>query len=624
MRVKARLNFVARVLFILSVLLNIFGFAFFLEPGKLMEYFLMIVPTMSLLIFDDKWLTRSILIVCILCFFVPNIYLQNEQILDVPITKVVLFVGFYVNFSYLKNLNLKNESLLQEQKDLAVADKDIIENQKRELEQLQEFQNRFFINVAHEIRTPITILKGNSKLLFQSIDNPTIKQVENIEEVENQSRKIQRIIDDVLDLSKMSQVGFELKEIKFDLIDSISKSIASFYNLFLEKEMFLDCKFDSTETYFFFGSNIYFERIINNLLSNAYKFSPKGGRVIIKVIKKEQKFIIEVSDEGIGINEWQKEKILNRFYQSENSINKAGGSGVGLAFCKEAIVLHKGSISVRNNPKKGATFTLKLPQNVDTKENQIDSDNEYLDTELVPTVNSSKILLVEDLVDMRKFLCKILDGHSITEVSNGLEAIEVLKKQNFDLIITDYMMSHMDGYQMIKELRSTGFDTPIIMLTARQEQETKLEILRMGVDDFITKPFDEQELLVRVNNILFNQNRKDIFLKEEELESCQEMSFDFAQEMTSYVVAHCKESSFTLGDLCEEFALSNSSLYRKVKACTGLSPKEFVTEIRLKEAYKIKAKNPDMHIKLLALEVGFVNYTHFCKLYERRFGVELK
>jgi signal transduction histidine kinase/DNA-binding response OmpR family regulator len=604
-------------------LLNIFGFAFFLEPGKLMEYFLMIVPTMSLLIFDNKWLTRGILLLSILCFFVPNIYFQNEQILDVPITKVVLFVGFYVNFSYLKNLNLKNESLLQEQKDLAIADKDIIENQKRELEQLQEFQNRFFINVAHEIRTPITILKGNSKLLFQSIANPTIKQVENIEEVENQSRKIQRILDDVLDLTKMSQVGFELKKGKFDLIDSISKSTASFQNLFLEKEMFLVCEFDSSETYLFFGSNIYFERTINNLLSNAYKFSPKGGRVNVTLDKKEREFTIEVSDEGIGIKEWEKGKIFDRFYQSENSINKAGGSGVGLAFCKEAIDLHRGVISVRNNQDKGATFIITLPRNVDDEEETF-IDNEYLDLELVPTVNVCKILLVEDLIDMRRFLCKILEGHNITEASNGLEAIETLKNHKFDLVITDYMMPQMDGYQMIKELRSTGFDTPIIMLTARQEQEAKLEVLRMGVDDFITKPFDEQELLVRVNNILFNQNRKEVFLKEEALESCKEMSFDFVQEMTSYVVAHCKESSFGLSDLCEEFALSNSSLYRKVKACTGLSPKEFVTEIRLKEAYKIKTANLDIHIKLLALEVGFVNYTHFCKLYERRFGVELK
>ncbi len=230
------------------------------------------------------------------------------------------------------------------------------------------------------------------------------------------------------------------------------------------------------------------------------------------------------------------------------------------------------------------------------------------------------ILLVEDHQEMREYIKTILSQYNIIEATNGIEALTHLENHTIDYIITDYMMPQMDGLQFIKELKARDNNLPILMLTARADTETKINVLRLGIDDYITKPFEEEELLLRINHGLINFSNQQTFIKEEKVEVSETKDVKFTKSLQSYIQDNCTNTSFGISDLCEEFALSQSSLYRKVKSITGLNTKEFITEIRLQKARQIRESNNGVTLKELVFSLGYKNSTHFNNLYEKRFG----
>ena len=601
----------ATTIFLLNISLNIYAFSYHLHIGKGIENYFMIIPVFAVLLFEKEWIQHLFFMFAISLFFIPQFILFPDFISAAPGAKFVLFIGFYLTIFLLKKLNIKQETSLEQQRNDAMEDKQIIENQNRELETIHQFQQRFFENIAHEIKTPLTIIKGNTQHLLKSENTllSTELQHENI----HQTSKIQGIVEDVLHLAKMNHGVFEVEKEFFDVSQSAERLFQSFESAFKQQE--ITYKFISiSDNCVIWGSPIFIERCLNNLITNALKFTPKKGIIQLEIERIAGKITLKLHDTGIGVLESEKERIFERFYQSKNTLNDAGGIGIGLAFCKEMVLHHNGSIEAKNRKEGGATFEIRLPAVNTTLKitKQITTTDKHS--------TAAHILLVEDNVDMIPFIQRSLPEYIISVVNNGKEALELIEKKEFQLIITDYMMPIMNGLELIQSLKQNQHTIPVIMLTAKNEISAKLEVLRLGIDDYIQKPFNVEELVARVHNVIGNHTKKQQFYKDEQLdEKAIEDEDEFTQKLRLYIEDNCTRLNFGVNELADEFALSVSSLYRKIKLSTGMNTKEFITEARLNKAKTIY-ESENISLKELAEKVGYINYNHFGQLYYNRFG----
>ena len=603
---------IAKVVLTFWLMTSCFIFANFAEPNQFMEFFYLLGVCFSMMIIDSKVIQRVVLVTAICLMVFPILYFDyyTEPVQMSPTLMPVsmCWVLFYLVVVYFKTNNTRNEKELLKQKKL-------VDEQKRKLEELNNFQKQFFVNVAHEIRTPITLIKGHANRLSSN---------ENSHVIIEQTDKIQHIVDDVLDLAKLETDSFKLNTKEFNLTLLLQKVTTSFDTSFLEKNIKLSFDNSVNANVVILADSIFLERAINNIISNALKYTPENGFVKVSLSVKGETVFVKIKDSGIGVKKEDYENIFERFFQADNSINKSGGSGIGLAFTKEIIHLHNGSINVISEEGIGSEFCIEIPLlKLESETNQPEFSAELGVDKRLDKDDSHKtkksVLLVEDNLDMRKFIKSMLLDYKVVEAHDGKQGLEQLTKQDFSFIITDYMMPNMNGYDFVKQLRALKYDTPVLMLTAKDDEETKIESFRIGIDDFMGKPFNEEELLIRVRNNIKNNESRKAFIQEEHVDS-EEIEIPFLTKVTNYIYENCHEQNFGVDQLCEEFALSTSSLYRKLKSLTGLSSKAIITEVRLKKAHEIISKNRDYNIIELAESVGYTNYTHFKKLYNERYA----
>ncbi|QOD61571.1 response regulator [Polaribacter haliotis] len=606
----------ARTLFFILMLYSNVAFANFIEPGKNIEYFYIIIPPFLLLFTNNSKLIYTTFIVCYLLFTVPknllNIYPENTQ--NSSVLGLVLFVIIFLLVNYFKNTNVKSEIAL--------------EKQRNQLENLNRQQSQFFINVSHEIRTPLTLLKGQlDKLKIYKND----EHLGNIQEQANyQIHKIKKIIDDVIDLAKMETSNFSLKLKENNIVNLVNKIKISFEPLFERKKIRFTFK-SSSDTINCSLDTSFFERAINNIILNALKFTPENGEVSIEIATKDNNVVLKIIDTGIGIETTDLQKIFKRFYQVENDINKSGGSGVGLSFSKEIIKKHTGTLKVKSKLNEGSTFIITMPlvnlkQEVITTINKVEDENENSidDSQFNKNEKIGKnILIVDDSYEMRDYLKDILSNYNCFEAENGLEALKMVEEQKIDCIITDYMMPKMDGLELIKNLNNINYKNPILMLTARTDYSSKLEVLRLGIDDYLHKPFEAEELLVRLHNRISNANKRDLYIEKEKISDVNTINKEqeLLLKIKEYIHTNCGKQKLNQEDLSIHFNMSKSSFYRKIKTLTGLTPNEFITEIKLQKAKLLIEKREVYSIKQLTLEVGFSHGSYFSNRYFKRFGI---
>jgi DNA-binding response OmpR family regulator len=376
-----------------------------------------------------------------------------------------------------------------------------------------------------------------------------------------------------------------------------------------------------------------FEKSITNLISNAIKFTPSGGLISIDAFQSNGSIQITISDNGEGISEDRLPHIFER-YQSSALTNQKykEGLGVGLAITKEYVELHSGSIKVESVVNEGARFTITLPilpeieldpYSADTITFPIQNENSDTVTTLSSEPNA-QILLLEDNIDMSKYVRSILDTHGFktSHSENGVAGLEYLKTNSPDLIISDIMMPEMDGMEFLKEIRSLSkFEkTPTIFLTARSDIEGKIDSFRLGVNDYLVKPFNPEELIARVRNLLSFQSAREkleIDLSEKGLEPVQDR---FLSKLSEMVEDRMANASFNLEELASEMAMSRSTLYREIKRATGLSAGAFVKEVRLQKARQKLEHKSVKAISELSSQIGFTTVSYFNKQYKKRFG----
>lgn len=615
----------ARILFVSFSHLLVFAFCNAIIPGNFVDLFYILTPLFGLMFFESRIIHYTLLVASILSFVLPNEIWHNydPSLFSDPTTIPIFFVSVFLLVTYFRNLNLKNEKRLIEQKNIALEAKKLIGYQKKELEDLHKFQNQFFVNIAHEIRTPLTIIKGNISHLSENEDSE-IKET-----LQLQSNKIQRIVKDVMDLAKMDSNEFVLNTEEVSFSSFVNTIFNSFYSSFHSKNIdyqFLDT---TSKANMVLVDKLYLESAISNILTNALKYTEENGQVSLLIEHENDQVILKIIDSGIGIPETELSKIFNRFYQADNSINRSGGSGVGLAFSREIIKKLKGALTVKSQVEKGSSFVITLPvssisNDIKTEvENKEIIEENKIDKKCVKG-DKQTILLVEDNRDMQTYIQNVLRDYHVVSAYNGVEGIEKLANNKVDYIITDYMMPKMNGEEFIEKIKTENNSLPVLMLTAITDIQTKFRMLRLGIDDYITKPFEEEELLLRIKNGLKNYSNQQQYIKTEniQIEETRQNTINasFLNKLEEYIENNCKNEKFGILDICDELAVSQSTLYRKVKSLTGLNTQEFITEVKLQKAHRIFNQNEMLSLKEIGYKVGFLNYTHFGKLFEQRFG----
>lgn len=508
------------------------------------------------------------------------------------------------------------------------------------LREMDEVKSRFFANISHEFRTPLTLIQGPLKqLLSDEFQGPPKKLYRMM--LRNSHRLLQ-LINQLLDLSKLESGRMKLEVSQTDVTKLLSGIVLSFTSLAERKKITLtfDVRDESVTGYV---DRDKIEKILGNLLSNAFKFTPEGGKITVSAKKTaHDSMTITISDTGPSIPPDRLERIFDRFYQVDDSVTRRReGTGIGLALAKELVELHYGEIQVDSEVGKGTTFTVRLPlgkEHLKPEEIVKEPPEEPVAVEVevapqreqIPSTKKSApvVLIVEDNTDVRSYIRSYLDrDYRNIEANDGKEGLKKAISKMPDLIVSDIMMPGMDGVELCKRVKTDERTShiPVILLTAKADIESRIEGLEMGADDYITKPFDARELQVRVKNLI-EQRRvlREKFGRKAVLEpkeiAITSIDEKFLQRAMDTIEVNISNPSFNVEELRKKLYLSRMQLYRKIHALTNQSPSTFIRTIRIRCAAKLLDQRFG-NVTEVAYEVGFNNLSYFAKCFREIYGV---
>lgn len=559
-----------------------------------------------------------------------------------------LLIGLFYLFSYLRNRQLRANNLQLEQEvarrtqqieeNLSVieTDRQTIRRQAKELRTLDEMKSRFFANVTHELRTPLTLILGPvDRLLHGRAEESTAKEY--LRNIQRNALRLLNLVEELLDLSKMESSSLQLEESPTALKPFLGRLLANFEPYAQHRRIHLSFDYQCSEDLILLLDLRKWEKIINNLVGNAFKYTPEGGNIKLSIRPADEKLLLQVADDGQGIHPDDLPYIFDRYYQSSiyhHSLQ--GGTGIGLSLCREYARQFGGELSVQSTLGEGSTFSLLFPIKI-AYERQVAASPEPFAPTLPPipsalfaeNVKRYKILLVEDDLDMLNYLRSILgEEFTLFTADHGQRALELLAKQPVDLILSDLMMPTMDGLQLLEIVKERFQDLPFILLTARVEAEDRLQALRLGVDDYLTKPFVEEELSTRLRNLLsryevrrsvrIEASHQTTDLPEEEASPAYDQKW--LQEVEQIVSNHLSDAHFSVQVLAEMLNITERTLQNKLKAYTGMTPSQYLTELRLLRARKLLEDRTFETITEVCYAVGLKTPWYFSRLMKERFG----
>ncbi|MEW7289672.1 ATP-binding protein [Aquimarina sp. 2304DJ70-9] len=548
------------------------------------------------------------------------------------------FVGFVTivviwRSSKLKKEKEKLETTIKERTQEIIEKNKQLEIQATKLKEMDKVKSRFFANISHEFRTPITLIKGPVQ---EFIDNHNKEfELTKAKMVSRNADRLLQLVNQLLDLSKLDAGNLKLEAEEADL-NHFLRSLGSAFNSYADQR---NISYDiaiSQNTLITSFDKDKVEKIVSNLLSNAFKYTPDNGEVKFSCSNENNKIKIIVSDTGIGISKEKLSYIFDRFYQVDASETRdQEGTGIGLALVKELVELNKGVIHVTSTPEQGTAFTVLLPlpyikQNIKTHRYNTIGFTIKDDNTLLKNNNDQSsikdvpiILVVEDNNDMRKYIIDYLKSEfRILEAADGRIGLEISQNEVPDLIISDVMMPKLDGISMCKQLKEDERTShiPIVMLTAKAEQQDKLLGLDIGVDDYLVKPFDNNELKARVNNLIEQRNQlRKLYSRQVILEPKQVIIKPkeevFLEKVIECIELNLSDDGFGVPQMQEMLLLSKTQLHRKMKALTDMAPGEFLRNYRLKIAAQLLAQQSD-NISQVAYSVGFNSVSYFAKCFK--------
>ncbi len=515
-----------------------------------------------------------------------------------------------------------------------------LELERQEAERIHELdmiKTKFFTNVSHELRTPLSLIMAPIEKLTNNIQNTNQKR--QLIVMQRNAKRLLNLVNQLLDFRKMEVQKFKLNPANADIIQFIKETSESFVDLSENNDIHFEIKTSISQLVMLFDFDK-MEKIIFNLLSNAFKFTPQNGTITISVdvfnVSRNQKQLsIKVIDTGIGIPNDKFDKIFERFFHNSSQGNIMNyGSGIGLALTKEFVELHNGSIYVNSQPNEGSTFIVTIP--VSTNEPIIKSqpmsivskksgclNQANIQEKPVAEIDNQKhvILLVEDNDDFRFYLKDNLKSYyNIVDVTNGKEGWEKAIKISPKLIVSDIMMPVMDGQELCKKLKSDlrTRHIPIILLSAQAEDKDMIRGYENLADDYITKPFNFEILQSRIKNLITVRKSLDVHEKVELKPSeiiVNSTEADMVRKITKIIETNIDNVSFSVEELSRELGMSRVNLYKKLLAITNKTPIQYIRHIRIKRAAQLLSQS-QMTVAEVAYKVGFNNPKNFTKYFK--------
>lgn len=509
-----------------------------------------------------------------------------------------------------------------------------LKQQKEQLEILSQTKDRFFGYISHEFRTPLTLILGQNQHLQTTVDDPALDP--KFDMVDRNGRRLLEMVNQMLDLAKLESGNLEFRPQTLDLITFLKNQLFSFESLAEQKQQTLAFEGDA-QTLLLVADPEKLERVFYNLLSNAIKFTPTGGHIAMRVERKAQRVRIGLRDSGNGIQEVHLTKIFDRFYQTPDSNAHTPGTGIGLALAREIVEHHQGTLEVESEIGKGSTFWVELPLYPATG-----APVDYAPL-LVPLPDrgtrpaphsqtiaaGAHILIAEDNTDVRAYLRQELErlGYQVSEAHDGQAGLAAARSLLPDLIISDVMMPRMDGLELAQALRA---DTrcshiPIILLTAKASQESRITGLETGVDAYLTKPFNTQEIKVCIANLIAQRKHlrqrfaEALTIKAEEV-SAVPMDQRFLQQVTETIEANLTNEQFGVESLAEAVGMSVTHLNRKLNALISQPAGKLIRSMRLQQAAALIQQEAG-NISDIAYQYCFSDPTNFARAFKAQFGV---
>lgn len=525
------------------------------------------------------------------------------------------------------------------------AQLEIERRDKEHQEEINQMKMRFFINISHELRTPLTlILTPLQEIINKISDRWTRNQLEYIQRNAN---RLLHLVNQLMDYRRAELGVFELKAKKGNAHQLIQDNFLFYDKLARHKKITYTLHSELEDKEVLFDAN-YLELIVNNLLSNAFKYTESGQSITVTLKEENGWLLLQVSDTGIGIPINKQGKIFERFYQIES---EHVGSGIGLSLVQRLIELHHGRIELDSEENKGSTFSVYLPQDLSVyKPSELASNNEQNEEEQVYSTNSKAmyfidtekvenesvesgdkkrgtILIVEDNNEIRRYLSNgLADLFNTLEAGNGEEALEKLKDNEVDVIVTDVMMPVMDGIKLCKNVKQNirTCHIPVIILSAKTDIKDQMEGLQMGADDYIPKPFSLAILITKIQNMMRTRRRMlDKYAKSLEVEP-EKITFNAMDEALlkramAIVEKNMDNIEFSTDEFAREMNMSRSNLHLKLKAITGESTIDFIRKIRFNEAAKL-LKDGRYTVAEVSTMVGFNTPSYFATSFKKYFG----
>jgi signal transduction histidine kinase/DNA-binding NarL/FixJ family response regulator len=517
------------------------------------------------------------------------------------------------------------------------ADKVLIESQAEKLQELDELKSKFFTNISHEFRTPLSVIQG----LSQTMSDLHPDRVESSAKlIEKNSNLLLDLINQILDLVKLEAGQLQPTFIQTEVVRFLNSIVEGLQPLAEAKGISLEAKSDTSELFMDIDQDK-LVRIVLNLVGNAVKFTESEGQISVAVKSENGELVFSVEDTGRGIAKENLPFVFDRFYQVDSSTTREGeGTGIGLNFTKELVELLGGTISVRSQLGIGSVFTVRLPiskkaqlvapKSISFTEGIVVQDAmvepEAVD-DSVRNPDRPSLLIVEDNQDITSILLSIFSKeYQVHSAENGQIGIDKAKELVPDFILSDVMMPKKDGVELVDELKNEAITShvPIVLLTAKADISSRIEGLRRGADDYISKPFHPEELSLKVRNILTSKQR---IRSRYELGAPKELSTnpefapedEFISRIQDVLNQNLDDSEFGIKDFCRELGVSRMQLHNKLKALTGLSTSHYIRSLRLDKSLEY-INDPSLNISELGYKVGFSSHAYFSKSFSQKFG----
>lgn len=521
-----------------------------------------------------------------------------------------------------------------------------LRNQIKIEEQMTEFKLVFFTNISHEFRTPLSLIQGALEKL-NSMPNIPKDMVYSIKLMNRSTKRMMRLVNQLIEFRKMQKNKLSLSLEETDIVFFINNIYLDFKDAAESKNM--DFVFRSSEnSYLMYFDKSKVDKIVYNLLSNAFKYTPSGGNIELSLFVNNgnSTFDIKVSDTGVGISKEERKELFKRFTHNRISGNSMG---IGLNLTYELVTVHKGSIRFDDNVNGGSIFTISLPLGTDVYESEdflksespvfkeekehsnhaiVNDIDESFEERIVTPLNKKRILIVEDDNDVRSYLKETLSKYfEVIAEADGKSGLEYVRSSEVDLIISDVMMPGMSGFELTKSLKNdfTTSHIPIVLLTALETSESYLEGIEVGADSYITKPFSTKLLVARVFKLISQREKlREKFSKDptaiHDALCTTDKDKEFADSLSKIVDEHLSNENLSVDELASLLGVGRSIFYRKVKGITGYSPNEYIRIKRMRKATTLLLEGK-MNISEISYSVGIADPFYFSKCFKSQFGV---